>query len=79
MCEHLGIFVLTGQKVKDNYDSAIKEHLWFCNYVPDFKDFSNFAINNNDFNVMLIDSLLFKTDNLSLNKSKQSLPLKKFW
>ena len=38
MCEHLGISALTGKRVKGNDDSAIKEHLLFCNHTPDFED-----------------------------------------
>ena len=41
MCEHLGISALTGKRVKSDNDSAIKEHLLFCNHTADFKDFSN--------------------------------------
>ena len=48
MCEHLGISALTGKRVKGDDDSAIKEHLLFCNQTPDFEDFSMLAANNND-------------------------------
>ena len=43
MCEHLGISVLTGKRVKGDDDSVIKEHLLFCNHTPDFEDFSILA------------------------------------
>ena len=36
MCEHLGISALTGERVKGDDDSAIKEHLLFCNHTPEF-------------------------------------------
>ena len=65
MCEHLGISALTRKRVKGDDDSAIKEHLLFCNHTPDFEDFSILATNNNDFKV-------------PLNKNKQSLPLELF-
>ena len=39
MCEHLGISTFTWKRVKGNDDSAIKEHLLFCNQTPDFEDF----------------------------------------
>ena len=39
MCEHLGISTFTWKRVKGNDDSAIKEHLLFCNHTPDFEDF----------------------------------------
>ena len=78
MCEHLGISALTGKRVKGDDDSAIKEHLLFCNHKPDFEDFSILATNNNDFKVTLMESLLINRDHPPLNKNKQSLPLELF-
>ena len=48
MCQHLRISALTGKRVKGDDDSAIREHLLFCNYTPDFEDFSILATSNND-------------------------------
>ena len=78
MCEHLGISALTGKRVKGDDDSAIKEHLLFCNHTPDFEDFSILASNNKDFKVTLMESLLINRDHPPLNKNKQSLPLELF-
>ena len=78
MCEHLGISALTGKRVKGDDDSAIKEHLLFCNHTPDFENFSILASNNNDFKVTLMESLLINRDHPPLNKNKQSLPLELF-
>ena len=78
MCEHLGISALTGKRVKGDDDSAIKEHLLFCNHTPEFEDFSILASNNNDFKVTLMESLLINRDHPPLNKNKQSLPLELF-
>ena len=75
MCENLRISALTGKGVKGDDDSAIKEHLPFCNHTPDFEDFSILGTNNNDFKVMLMESLLTYRDHPNLNKNKQSLPL----
>ena len=75
ICEHLGISTLTGKRVKGDDDSAIKEHLLFCNHTPEFEDFSILASNNNDFKVTLMESLLINRDHPTLNKNKQSLPL----
>ena len=77
-CKHLGIFALTGKRVKGDDDSAIKEHLLFSNHTPDFEDFLILATNNNDFKVMLMENLLINRDHPSLNKNKQSLPLELF-
>ena len=78
MCEHLGISALTGKRVKGDDDSAIQEHLLFCNHKPDFEDLSILATNNNDFKVTLMESLLINRDHPPLNKNKQSLPLELF-
>ena len=56
MCEHLRISALTGKRVKDNNDFAIKEHLLCCNHASEFEDFLIHATNNNDFKVMLMVS-----------------------
>ena len=77
MCEQLAISALTGKRVKGDDDSAMKEHLLFCNHKPDFEDFSILATNNNDFKVTLMESLLINRDPL-LHKNKQSLPLELF-
>ena len=78
MCEHLGISALTGKRVKGDDDSAIKEHLLFCNHTLEFEDFSILASNNNDFKVTSMESLLINRDHPPLNKNKQSLPLELF-
>ena len=70
MCEHLGISALTGKRVKGDDDSAIKEHLLFCNHTPDFKDFSILATNSNGFKVMLMERLLTNRDHPPLNRNK---------
>ena len=55
MCEHLGISALIWKRVKGDDDSAIKEHLLFCNHTPDFENVSILATNN-DFKAMLMES-----------------------
>ena len=55
MTKHLGISALTGKRVKGD-DFAIKEHLLFCKYAPDFEDFSILPTNNNDLKVTLMES-----------------------
>ena len=62
MCEHLRILVLTGKRVKDDDDSAIKERFLSCNHTPDFEYFSILATNNNNFEVTLMESLLINRD-----------------
>ena len=36
----VGISALTGDRVKDDDNFAIKEYLLLCNHAPDFEDFS---------------------------------------
>ena len=79
ICEHLGIFALTGKRVKDDDDSAIKEHFLLCNYSPDLQHFSILTTNNKNFKVTLMVSLLINRDHPPLNKNKQSLALELFW
>ena len=59
---------LTGEKTKGYNDSAIKEHLLFCNHSPDFEDFSFLTTKNNDIKVMLMESLLINRDHPPLSK-----------
>ena len=78
MCEHFGTLALTEKSVKDNDDSAIEEHLLFCNLTLDIEGASILTTNNNDFKVALMESLLIDRDHLSLNKNKQYLSLELF-
>ena len=43
--QQLKISVLNGKIVECDEDPVIKEHLWFCDGLPDFKDFSILATN----------------------------------
>ena len=56
--------------LKNIFYSAI-----FCNYAPDFEDFSILATKNNDVKVKFIENRLINRDHPPLNKSKQFLPL----
>ena len=71
------VLPITGKIVKGGDDSAINEHLIFCNHAADFEDFSILATNNNNFKVALMESLLIliNRDLPPLNKNNQSLPL----
>ena len=78
MYEQLRISALTGESIKGDDDSAIKENLSFYNHTSDFEDFSILATNSNDFKVTLMESLLINRDHPPLNKSRESLPLELF-
>ena len=66
------------KRIKGDHDSAIKEHLSFCNHTPDFEDFSILATNHDNFKVTLMKSLLINIDHSPLNKNRQSLTLELF-
>ena len=78
MCEHPGVSVLTGKRVKGDNNSTIKEDHLFCNNSFGFENFSILASNNNDFKVTLMESLLINRDHSPLNKDRHSLPLEFF-
>ena len=61
MSKHLGIFALTGKRLKEDDDSAIKEHNLFYNHLSGFDNFSILASNNIDFKVTLMEFLLTET------------------
>ena len=80
ICEHLGISHLTGKKVKiyNNKQTAIQEHLLWCNYSPSFEDFSILTRESNDFKLNIMESLLIARGKPVLNKADSSLPLELF-
>ena len=53
-------------------------HLLFWNHPPVFEYFPIFTINNNEFKVILIESVLINRNNPHLNKKKQPLTLERF-
>ena len=70
--------MVTEERVNGDNDAAIEERLLFCNYTPDFEDFSILDADNSDFKVTLIEGLVINRDHPPLNKKKQSLPLELF-
>ena len=67
-----------GKELKVIMIIPLKNIFFFFNHVPDFEDLSIFATKNNDFEIMLMQSLLTKRDHPPLNKNKQSLTLELF-
>ena len=62
MCEHFGVFALTGKRVNGDNDSAINKHNLFRNHSSGFEYFSILASNTNGFKISLMDSLLINRD-----------------
>ena len=76
MFEHWKILALTQKRVKSNVDSAIKEHLLFCNHSPNFVNFSFPATNSNYFKATLMESLLNNRDQHNLIGNRELKNLK---
>ena len=64
---------LTGKKVKPIKNSAVRDHLLHCNYLPSFDNFSILVHENKKFFLEIKESLLIMRDKPSLNIS--SVPL----
>ena len=67
MGEHFGISALTEIRIRGDKDSVMKEINLFCYYSPGFDNFSILGSHNNDFQVILVESLLINRGHLSLN------------
>ena len=60
--EHMGIFNLTGKRLKKVKQYAISDHLLQCNCAINFDDFSILATDCNKFKLLLRETLLIKRD-----------------
>ena len=76
MCEHLGISVLIGKRVKGDDESTIKKPPLFCNHAPGFKDFLIFTNNINNFKVFSRQTLKVVNEYVNTLHSKQTFYLK---
>ena len=73
--EHIGVSPLTGKKVKPVNDSAVRDHLPHCNYLPSFDNFSILAHENRKLLLQIKESRLIMRDKRSLNRNISSAPL----
>ena len=74
-CEHLGISHLTGKVIKGG-KSTILDHLNTShNCKATFNDFDILSRENNNFRLLLQESLFIKRDDPHLNKTIKSYPL----
>ena len=76
--EHMGIYNLTGKRLKCVKQSAVSDHLLECNCSIDFDHFDILASNATKFRLLIKESLLIKRDQPQLNKTIKSFPLKRF-
>ena len=73
--EQIGVSPLTGKKVKPSNNSAICDHLVYCNFLPSFDNFSVLAHENKKHLLEIKESLLIKRDKPSLNRNINSAPV----
>ena len=76
--EHMGISNLTGKRLKFVKQSAVSNRLLQCNCSIDFDNFYILASDANRFPLLIKESLLVKREQLQLNKTIKSFPLKLF-
>ena len=76
MCEHVSAF--TGQNVKGNNHSVIKEHHLLCNHSSGFDNFFILTSSNNGFKITFMDSLLINRGHPPLNMDRHPVPLELF-
>ena len=73
--EHIGVSLLTVNKVKPSSNNAICGHLRHCNFLPSFDNFSVLAHENKNYLLEIKESLLIMRDKLSINRNINSAPL----
>jgi len=76
ICEHSGLSPLTGKRVVNNNNSAIKDHMLFCDHVVRPDDLKVLASGSSEFRLKIQESLLISRDKPILNRHISSLPLK---
>ena len=72
---HSGISPLTRKKLKAKTNTAVKDHVLFCNHVVSLKDFKNLASSNLEFHLKIKESLLILHGKAELNRNEKFLPL----
>ena len=78
-CEHFGISDLTGKTVKTIKQSAISDHRKTCHSRIDFNAFTTLGRDkNNNWHLLLKESLFIQRDNPVMNAQVASVPLKLF-
>ena len=70
--EHICVSPLTGKKVEPSYNSAICDHLFHCNLLPSFDNFSVSAHENKKYLLKIEENMLIMRDKLSLNRNLNS-------
>ena len=73
--EHISLSPLTFKKCKSSKESAVRDHLLFCDNDPSFEEFSVLAKASSKFSLEIKESLLIKRDTPNLNRNTASVEL----
>ena len=73
--EHIGLSPLTFKKCKPSNESAVRDHLLFCDNDPSFEEFSVLAKASSKLSLEIKESLLIKRDTPNLNRNTASVEL----
>ena len=73
--EHIGLSPLTFKKCKPSKESAVRDHLLFCDNEPSFEEFSVLAKASSKFSLEIKESLLITRDMPNLNRNTASVEL----
>ena len=73
--EHIGLSPLTFEKFKPSKESAVRDHLLFCDNDSSFEEFSVLAKAFSKFSLEIKESLLIKADAPNLNRNTASVEL----
>ena len=77
-CEHLGITLLTGKKVKSPKEGAVFYHISHAGHNASFDDFETLVKGSDEFRLLLRESLLILLDDPPLNRYVKSILLELF-
>ena len=73
--EHIGLTHLTFKKCEPSKESAVRDHLLFCQNDPSFEEFSVLPKASSKFSLVIMESLLIKIDTPNLNRNTASVEL----
>ena len=73
--ENMNISARTGKNIDSTKNSAVQDHIFVCNNIVSFEDFSVLANGTNDFRIKVQESLLIHHDRPQLNKTSEPASL----
>ena len=73
--KHIGLSPLTFKKCKPSKESAVRDHLLFCDNDPSFEEVPVLAKASSKFSLEIKESLFIKRDAPNLNRNTASVEL----